>query len=281
VRACATALLCLGLVACASVPSPDERKDLADALAARRGWQASTIRAGRFVLAAYSPATPSRSSSLTIYIEGDGLAWLTRSRLSSDPTPRDPVGLRLALAHPDDQAAYLARPCQYVAAEATACDPRYWTLARFAPEVIHAMSQAIDALAQRAGARELTLVGYSGGGAVAALVAARRSDVVRLLTVAGNLDHAAWTQHHGVSPLVESLNPVDEVAVLKSVPQWHAVGSDDANTTAALLRAYADRFPPEARPAIHIEPGFDHHCCWVDRWPKLLRNALLHTSPAR
>jgi dienelactone hydrolase len=277
----AIALLCVALVACASVPSPDERKDLADALAARRGWQARTIRAGGFALAAYLSETPRRSASLTIYIEGDGLAWLARSQPSSDPTPGDPVGLRLALAHPHGQAAYLARPCQYVVAEATACDSRYWMQARFAPDVIHAMNQAIDALAQRIGASELTLVGYSGGGAVAALVAARRSDVVRLLTVAGNLDHAAWTKHHAVSPLFDSLNPVDEVAALKSIPQWHAVGSEDTNTTPALLRAYADHFPPSQRPAIHIEPGFDHHCCWAERWPELWRNALSRTSPTR
>jgi hypothetical protein len=44
---------------------------------------------------------------------------------------------------------------------------------------------------------------------VASLVAARRHDVVRLVTVAGNLDHLAWTTLHGVSPLTGSLNPAD------------------------------------------------------------------------
>jgi hypothetical protein len=66
--------------------------------------------------------------------------------------------------------------------------------------VISASNQAVDALKQRYGAQEIVLVGYSGGGAVAALVAARRTDVVRLVTVAGNLDHLAWTHLHSVPP---------------------------------------------------------------------------------
>ncbi|GAB2181920.1 hypothetical protein DLREEDagrD3_21430 [Denitratisoma sp. agr-D3] len=50
------------------------------------------------------------------------------------------------------------------------------------------------------GARRLTLVGYSGG--AAALLAARCSDVVRLVTIAGNLDHRAWTRYHHITTLL-------------------------------------------------------------------------------
>ena len=131
---------------------------------------------------------------LTVYIEGDGLAWRTRSIPSTNPTPIDPVGLKLALAHPLGNAAYLARPCQYVGGHtARGCDQSYWTNKRFAREVIESSNEALTTLKLEFGARHLQLVGYSGGGAVAALLAAKRDDVIRLVTVAGNLEHLAWT----------------------------------------------------------------------------------------
>lgn len=188
-------LLCLFLAACTNIPSPAERHSLADALAGDHGWKSINLPSGAFELVAYLPANPGRAGTLTVYIEGDGFAWISGSQPSTDPTPCDPLALQLALAHPEGASVYLARPCQYTAAEASGCASRYWTEMRFAPEVIAATNQAIDQLKQKFSADQLVLVGYSGGGAVAALVAARRSDVVRLITVAGNLDQRAWATY--------------------------------------------------------------------------------------
>lgn len=262
-------LLCVLISACANF-SPVERRDHADALAAAQGWQALRLPTQNFVLAAYGPVRISASKTLTIYMEGDGLAWRNRSQASEDPTPRAPVALELALQHAQGTAAYLARPCQYVdGADQRGCELAYWTDRRFAPAVIDASSTALDALKQRYGAEELVLVGYSGGGAVAALVAARRTDVVRLVTVAGNLDHQAWTRLHGVMPLVGSLNPADAWAALQNIPQLHLVGARDSNITTAVVSAYLARFPLSHRPRMQVVADFDHVCCWVEQWPML------------
>jgi dienelactone hydrolase len=265
-------LLCLLFSACMTLPSPIERRGVADALARSQGWRSLTIPAGAFELVAYLPTAPAPAPRLTIYVEGDGLAWITGTQVSSDPTPRDPLALRLALAQPEGAAAYLGRPCQYGDAAASRCPSRYWTSHRFAPEVIAATDRAIDVLKQRFGASRLTLVGYSGGGAVAALVAARRTDVERLVTVAGNLDPQAWTTYQRVQPLVGSLNPADAVEALRALPQWHFVGAKDDNITPALVRGFAERFPAGQRPVVRVEPGFDHHCCWAEQWPRLWRD---------
>jgi pimeloyl-ACP methyl ester carboxylesterase len=199
---------------------------------------------------------------------------------SADPTPRDPLALRLALAHPGANAVYLARPCQYVGAQARGCAPRYWTEQRFAPEVIEASDRALDALVRRAGASRLTLVGYSGGGAVAALLAVRRPDVERLITVAGNLDPQRWTAYHGVAPLTGSLSPLDAIQQLARVPQLHFAGGEDAIVPPVLLEEFVRRFAPPARPRIEVEPEFDHRCCWAQRWPDLLARELGSSQPA-
>lgn len=268
-------LLAFLLSACAVVPTPAERRIHADELAVAHGWQAESLAAGQFELMTYVPRVILRRERLTIYIEGDGLAWLDSMTPSSDPTPRDPLALRLALVQTEGNAAYLARPCQYGNARQDGCSERYWTDARFAPEVVAASSLAVDRLKARFGAQQLTLVGYSGGAAIAALLAARRSDVSDLVTVAGNLDHRAWTTHHRVTPLSRSLNPADDIGQLGGVRQMHFVGLADRIVPSWLTLKFIERFSWTQQPVVKQMEGFDHVCCWAHIWPELLREAAL------
>lgn len=262
-------VLVAAMLGCAGV-GPQQRRDHAEALAATHHWQALRLSTPRFVLAAYQPITRMPSDSLAIYIEGDGLAWLSRSQPSGDPTPLNPIALGMAVQHGTGAAAYLARPCQYVdGQDARGCATAYWTERRFAPEVIEATSLAIDQLKQAAGARQLVLVGYSGGGAVAALVAARRKDVRQLVTVAGNLDHLTWTRLHQVPALTGSLNPADDWVALQTLDQLHWVGQKDSNVSIEVAKAYQARFPPDRQPVVRELPDIDHSCCWVELWPEL------------
>lgn len=258
------------LSACATVPDLATRRLTAAQQVQPRGWRAEHVNTGRIELQTWHPAD-FRGALLTVYIEGDGFAWQTPTRPSTDPTPIDPLALRLALAHPAKQVAYLARPCQYVGVQR--CSVHDWTDGRFAGELITASNHALDRLKQDAGAQALALVGYSGGGAVASLLAARRTDVVKLVTVAGNLDHRAWTTLHRIDPLVGSLNPADQIERLARVPQLHFVGGRDSVIPPPLIQAFADRFPHAHRPTVVVEPAFDHHCCWADAWPRLARQA--------
>lgn len=266
-------VLLLAVAGCANPNlSPQALRQQAGQLAAGAGWQKLPLATDTFVLVAYVPSPVPQEDTLTVYIEGDGLAWLSRSRASDDPTPVNPVGLKLALRHPQGAAAYLARPCQYAGpGEARNCRQEYWTYRRFSPEVIESCNQAITLLMQRFGSKKLMLVGYSGGGAVAALLAARRNDVARLITVAGNLDHRAWTEEHRVSPLEGSLNPADEWRSLMNVPQIHFIGARDMVVGMRVFDSYASHFPASHRPEVMIVPDFDHACCWADKWPELLQ----------
>jgi dienelactone hydrolase len=257
--------LCL-VAGCASLPNPRERRAIADDLAARHGWTAHNIATQTFALVAYTPQSFEPAETLTVYLEGDGFAWVTGTQPSLDPTPRNPLGLRLALAQRSGNVAYLARPCQYVDAERTVCSQRYWTTHRFAPEVIAASERAIDHLKQHFGARKIVLVGYSGGAAVAALLASRRTDVTRLVTVAGNLDHLAWSRHHRISALEGSLNPADVAGQLARLPQTHFVGGLDAVVPLALAQSWPVEFLANDGSNLHVVPEFDHVCCWTERW---------------
>jgi dienelactone hydrolase len=260
--------LVLGASACAQPPSLAERRALADELAARQGWTAQTIDSAPMSVLAYTPSRPTASDTLVVYLEGDGLAWYSATQVSTDPTPSDAVALRMALVHPGPHAsAYLARPCQFV--RDTRCDERYWTDARFAEEVVQSVSKALDRLLAWNGSRRLVLVGYSGGGAVAALVAARRTDVAALVTVAGNLDVQAWVRHHRLSPLRRSLDPAPLMPALARVPQVHFVGAKDSTVPASLTLTLARRLEGSVPLVVQVLPDFDHACCWAQEWPQL------------
>ena len=259
------ALLAAG---CAQSPGSRERAALAHERASAKGWQAHTLPSQPLALLAYLPARPAHNGPLVVYIEGDGLAWLGPTRPSSDPTPVDPLALRMALAQPGPlAAAYLARPCQFV--RDPGCDMRHWTDGRFSEAVIASTNDALDLLKRKTGASRLMLVGYSGGAAVAALVAARRQDVDALVTVAGNLDLQGWVRHHRLSPLKQSLEPSLALRALGGVPQIHLLGGRDTTVPPALalrlVRALESSMPVQAQ----TEPGFDHACCWAEQWPRL------------
>lgn len=263
------------LTSCADL-SVQKRLDKAQQAAAQKQWQMQEIAAAPFRLAAFMPIHIQPSRHITVYIEGDGLAWISSTTASLNPTPNNPVGLELALRH-SGHAAYLARPCQYVLNDKH-CRVSYWTNRRFAPEVVEATSRAVDVIKAKWGADTVELVGYSGGGAVAALVAARRTDVSRLITVAGNLDHVAWSRAQRITPLKGSLNAADEWHALASTPQIHFVGERDDNITAAIVHAYAMRFPARSPITVRLVPEQDHSCCWIPLWEDLLQEIENHNK---
>lgn len=213
---------------------------------------------------------PGRSPGrLIVYIEGDGNAWRSRSQISGDPTPDDPLALRLALRDPAPGLLYLARPCQYVGKKIIAsCAPSLWANARYSLKVIEAMNRAITA-SKPSPENRLKLVGYSGGGVIASLVASRRLDVDELITVAAPLDTAAWTNHHRVSSLKGSLNPSDRQPVNRKTREFHFHGERDLVVPPGLIERYRQK-TALANVHFHTVSQFDHQCCWVRDWLNLL-----------
>ena len=241
----------------------------ADALAGPAGLHRELIDTGSFVLTAFArisrPDEPVR-----LYIEGDGQAWLSRTEPSLDPTPRQAEGLALAAADPAPNVVYLARPCQFTPmAMNPRCGIPYWTGKRFAPEVVASMNEAVRQFAARAPGQAVELVGYSGGGALAVLVAARRTDVASIRTVAGNLDDEFVNRLHDVSSMPQSDNAIDFASRVAAIPQIHFSGADDTVVPPAVAQRFVDAAGVRCARALTI-PGLAHDSRWSRRWPGLL-----------
>jgi pimeloyl-ACP methyl ester carboxylesterase len=258
-------MLLVGLLAGCTTP---DRNAHADALAAPARLKRELIDTDGFVLTAFArisqPGAP-----LELYIEGDGLAWMSRSEPSLDPTPREATGLALAAADPAPNVVYLARPCQFTPmAMNPRCGVPYWTGKRFGPEVVGSINEAVSRFAARVPGQRINLIGYSGGAALAVLVAARRTDVATIRTVAGNLDDGFVNQIHHVSPMPESENPIDFAARVAAIPQIHFSGADDTVVPPVVAQRFADATGGRCARVVTI-PGLTHASDWSSRWPAL------------
>jgi len=260
--ASATVLATIAFLAgCSSAPQRFDRRAQAAELVKIRA------ESGPFPTLIYMKAASNRPAGddrpLLVLLEGDGAPWRNGMEPSIDPTTRNPIALELLLRSPPP-AAYVTRPC-YHGLLVDKCTAEHWTGARYSAEIVASMTAAVREAQRRSGAKSVTLIGYSGGGVLAVLIAERLEDVASVITLGANIDTAAWTQHHGYLPLSQSLNP----ALSDHEHRWpelHLQGASDTVVPTATTKAYFVRYPSARRQVIE---GYDHVCCWVRDWETL------------
>lgn len=237
-----------------------------------QGFQEQVLNAGDFKLTTLKRFS-ARSDILHIYIEGDGHAWSSFTQISPDPTPHQPVALQLALLDPHPLVVYLARPCQYSLKVDRHCEAKYWTSHRFSQEVIASLSDAIETLKQQSGAKKVKLIGFSGGGGLSALLAARRSDVIKLITVAGDLDHQMLSDYHHTTPQPGSLNPIQDAKKLRSLPQLHLSGEKDTIVPPSIAAHFITEAGMPTSTHHVILKDVTHNKGWEKIWPQLISSS--------
>lgn len=261
VSSLAICLAATWLTSCSTV-GPAQRFDRE---AERAGLSAGWISTGPFTHRTYTGTGASSSQGpLHVYFTGDGSPFLGRTRIATDPTPRQPVSLQLMLRDPHP-SILLGRPCYHGAR--SGCQPRLWTTERYSNDVVTSMAVATRRLIESNNADPVVLIGYSGGGVLALLVAERLVEVDAVITVAANLDTEAWTELHGYTPLSGSINPAELARRRDELVHLHLIGADDRNVPPDSRRRALAALPPDSASVI---PGFDHRCCWEDLWPQIL-----------
>jgi pimeloyl-ACP methyl ester carboxylesterase len=237
------------------------------AAAVRYGFHKRTVPGGEFSHVIYINPHFDKSGIVHVYIEGDGLPWETSTRISTDPTPRRPLALELMASDPAP-SVYLGRPCYFGLVHEAACTPRAWTDERYAQRVVSSMAAALRHLVNTRANVSFAFIGYSGGGALAVLLAEVVPATRAVVTLAGNLDTEAWTRRHRYTPLYGSLNPAERPALDPHIVQLHYFGARDDNIPVMLARNYLRSLP-------HVQPQLldqaDHICCWAANFPEILR----------
>jgi hypothetical protein len=254
------ALGSLGFCGCANVTN------LAVRYARSENLGSSVISGTRYrhqIFVSRSPAT----DVLYVFVEGDGTPWTNQGReIAADPTPHQPLALKLA-ANTRRSILYIGRPCYFSTVSDAACSSNLWTSERYSAEIVQSMSSAVNQYAAKAGYGHLVLIGYSGGGTMAVLMAPHVPATRAVITIAANLDVEAWAHWHHYLPLTGSENPALQAPLDTSIQQFHLIGGRDSNVPETLNHRYFER--RDAGMLWHY-PAFDHVCCWVDAWPAIL-----------
>ena len=258
------------LTACSSVPDLSTRLNQAVSVAETYNLSPFEAETQYFNLLGFSKLI-SPTIPISVYVEGDGFAWVTRSVISEDPSPTKPMLLHLAGLDPKQNVIYLARPCQYmVGGLSEKCHSKYWTSHRYSEEVILTYMEVLDVLQRKFKTSGFHLIGFSGGGAIVSLLASRRNDVLSLRTIAGNLDHVTLNAEKRVSQLIGSLNPIDFAASLKNISQIHFSGKKDNVVPSWVARSFVNAVGGgEACVREEVVRGASHLEGWRDVWTKL------------
>lgn len=253
------------------IPTPSQRYETAQLLAQNNNLKQHSFKTSLFNIFAYEK-TSTCKEVMSIYIEGDGFSWVTSSMISENPTPINPLSLKLMIKDISTCKVYLARPCQYI--RSSMCKNSYWSSHRFSAEVIQSYLEVLDELKKNYNISTFKLYGFSGGGTVATLLSAKRSDINRLVTIAGNLDIEFWTSKHHLTPLYGSLNPSNFSESLSYVKQNHLIGENDEVIDKTVYESYIKNFKNRQNIEYKVYERFDHSCCWENEWTNILNNTI-------
>jgi pimeloyl-ACP methyl ester carboxylesterase len=228
------------------------------------GFQAVESVAAGFTLTSFKHLPATGDKRLHVYLEGDGRPWERGLFPAADPTTHASVILKLMALDPSP-ALYLGRPCYNGHAGDQGCTQNLWTGARYGERVLRSMTQAIIDFCNEHGYRETVLIGHSGGGTLALLLAERLPQTVAVVTLAGNYDINIWADHHGYQRLSESLNPATRNDT--GISEWHLLGKRDSNIPPDLFQAALQR-----RRNSHVQVvDADHSQGWQAIWPRMLQ----------
>lgn len=252
-------ITCVILSSC--VTNDFTKHRVAEHFAQEHGFKKELVYGGHFWITTFQRIT-SHNLPYVFYIEGDGEAFKNRYTISDDPTPRSTMLLQLASMDRRPNVVYVARPCQYTPMELNnSCNHTYWSDKRMSEDSIHSLNEVITKLSS---GQLVDLIGFSGGGGVAVLVAARNKQVRSIITVAANLDHVNFNKYHRVRPMIGSLNPIDYAKKVRSIPQIHLSGGQDKVVPAFI----ADDFVKAAANPYCVKREIISNATHLKNWDK-------------
>jgi len=231
-------------LALASRRDPEAMIRAVDAVAANVGsYTRNEIRAGDFILVVRMSSFAPAGADLEIAINGDAPTGAMLDQFGNEfqITPAQSfVASQLDFMDrlvPQRDVVFIERPCYAVTPR---IDPKcksdyWWGRGRYSEPVIAAMNEAVDWVKQKRGASRINLIGESAGGALAVLIAARRSDVAGVVTLSAALDLELISRHqakiaslNGAEEMYRNaVSPLAQASRIRNVPQLHMRGSND------------------------------------------------------
>lgn len=258
-----TCILCLFCVSC--TPAWLDYDNTARSLQFNR----YTIKTKKFVTVVYSNKSfnTSHDKQIHVYFDGDGSPWHHNGlSINDDPTPRQHLVLRL-MSLDIEPSILIGRPCYHGLSHDSNCHPLLWTHERYSETVLSTLNEGLSSLFKDKKISEAVLIGYSGGGTLAQLLAERIPQTRAVITLAGNLDPVSWAKLYHYDQLDGSVNPMERPPLSENILQLHYVGRSDSNIPPYLTESYISQ---KNRGEMIILEQVDHFNGWLEQWPTIL-----------
>jgi pimeloyl-ACP methyl ester carboxylesterase len=143
-----------------------------------------------------------------------------------------------------------------------------WNSGRYSEEVVASLARVVRRLMEDGHRSKIAWFGYSGGGTLAVLLAPRFRETDAVVTIAANLDTAAWAAYAWGGDLSGSLNPATLAPLPSHVRQRHYAGGADRIVPPRLTASAASRLGAD----LIVVDDYDHVCCWEALWPGIIRD---------
>lgn len=203
-----------------------------------KGYTRRMMDGNGFKHVVFAPEAQARGKSLHVYIQGDGKPFISSRHPSPDPDGDICPVFKLMALDPAPKAL-MGRPCYNGLAHSRNCGTYYWTLGRYSPQIVSSLVLCLKKIA--IDYREITLVGISGGGTLAVLVAEYVDKVNRIITMGANLDVNTWAHKHRYTPMTASMDPMRAKGPSPDVRQTHLAGGKDDNVPWTIIHSYCLR----------------------------------------
>ncbi|WP_341789773.1 alpha/beta hydrolase [Rickettsia endosymbiont of Polydrusus tereticollis] len=265
----AVKLLLMSILLFACTPDVATRTKNAAVLATQNNFQPKYVKGGDFVLTTYQRITD-KNLPYVFYIESDGHVSEKYDVTSDNPTPLTTLLLQLAIMDNRPNVVYIARPCQYTPLELNpkCSSDNYWVEKRMGREVVDSINNVINNITN---GQKFSLVGFSGGGGIAVMVAVENKNVKDIITIAGNLDTATFDNtHNGRGFLSRSLNPIGYAKQVNNIPQLHFSGAADKRVPPIIAQRYVEASNSSCVKQ-RIIPNATHVKGWEKIWSSLLK----------
>ena len=115
------------------------------------------------------------------------------------------------------------------------------------------------------------IIGYSGGGTIVVGMRGCTDQLRSISTIAGNLDPAAWAEHHGYTPL-QDLSPLVPAAIARNErKETHWQCRDDLRVPPFVTDNY---FAARAHAIRHIVDSCSHAEGWQQYWSQIIDSSV-------
>ncbi len=210
------------------------------------GFQMREVQTEHFSIPVWESTELRKGKTIRFYIEGNG-----------NPTPSEPMALKLAAKDPYVNVIALSRPCQY-SQNALCKNKDIWTRQQYNPEVMQEIEEVVVYYIQKYKAPNVEFVAYDGGAPIAFYLAQQLGRVNKVVTIAGILDTTAYANQNNLPPFVNAKNPIDSAKKISQIPQIHFVGGKDRITTYAMAERFVSKLQNPKSAQVKLAKDMGH-----------------------